>query len=81
MDPPPLFHVAACALPAGEAVRPYTIGREYSALLQLAEQALGAGPDAVGSLLTGEAWGYVRRHGGTGGRGMPASANARARTR
>jgi hypothetical protein len=64
MAPPPLFHVAAHALPAGEAVRPYTIGWEYSDLLQLAKQALGAGPDATAGLLAGEAWGYVRRYGG-----------------
>lgn len=64
MEPSQLFHVANRPLASGEAVHPYEIAREYPALLQLAGQALEAGPDAVRRLLGGEAWGHLRRHGG-----------------
>ncbi len=64
MEPSLLFHVADRAIPAGEAVRPYGIAREYPALLRLAGQALEVGPDAVRRLLSGRAWDDLRRHGG-----------------
>jgi hypothetical protein len=64
MAPSPLFHVAARALPAGRALRPYAVARDYPALVRLAREALDAGPDAVRLLLAGEAWGRLLGQGG-----------------
>lgn len=64
MKPSQLFHVANYALAVGEAVRPHGIAREYPALLQLAGQAIEAGPAAIRRLLRGEAWNHLREHGG-----------------
>jgi hypothetical protein len=60
----PLFHVAARALPVGEALRPYAVAQEYAALLRLAERALEVGPKAVGHLLAGDSWRSLVQEGG-----------------
>ena len=64
MAPLQLFHVADRALPAGQALRPYAVAREYPALVRLAQRAVGDGPGAVRDLLAGEAWGRLVRQGG-----------------
>jgi hypothetical protein len=63
MDAPPLYHVAARPIPAGQALRPYAIARRHPELFRLTDEALAAGPDALRRLLADEAWTALRQQG------------------
>lgn len=63
-SPRSLYHVAARPIPAGQALRPYALGRDRAAVLRLAARALGEGQEGLGLLLARPEWERLREEGG-----------------